>query len=131
MACCLMIWSHQLNKCRLLINGILWHSPETNFTGSSQNIIKWVWKINSYNYFHISQVNEFNFYRCLVVWKYHVTPFIFLMGQKLNYHNSRVFLYHCHWSFINTQWKPYSIPVRVRVGVSFVCDLKIWSAWIT
>ena len=38
MACCLTAPSHYLNKCWLIIHGILWHSPDTNFTGNAQNI---------------------------------------------------------------------------------------------
>ena len=32
MACFRTAPSHHLNKCRLIIKGILWHSPESNFT---------------------------------------------------------------------------------------------------
>ena len=37
MACCLMAPSHYSNQCWLLINGVLWHSPMTDFTESAQN----------------------------------------------------------------------------------------------
>ena len=36
MACCLMAPSHYLNQCWLLISEILWHSPKSNFTASTQ-----------------------------------------------------------------------------------------------
>ena len=41
MACCLTASSHYLNQCWLIINGVLWHSPKTNLTGSPQVIIPW------------------------------------------------------------------------------------------
>ena len=41
MACCLKTSSHYLNLCWLIINRVLWHSPETNFTGSSQDTNLW------------------------------------------------------------------------------------------
>ena len=34
MACSLMAPSHCLNQCCLMIKGILWHTPESNFTRS-------------------------------------------------------------------------------------------------
>ena len=39
MDCCLVAPNHHLNKCWLVINGFLWHSPKTNFTGSAQVVI--------------------------------------------------------------------------------------------
>ena len=38
MACCLMAPSHHLNQCWLIMNLVLWHPPENNFIGISQNI---------------------------------------------------------------------------------------------
>ena len=38
MACCLMAPSHYLNQCWLITKGVLWHSPESNFTGNAQDI---------------------------------------------------------------------------------------------
>ena len=38
MAWCLMPPSHYLNQCLFIINDILWHSPKTNFTESTQDI---------------------------------------------------------------------------------------------
>ena len=38
MACCLTAPSHYLNQCWLMINEVLWHSPEINFTGNTQDI---------------------------------------------------------------------------------------------
>ena len=38
MACYLLAPSNYLNQCWLAINGVLWHSPETNFTGITQDI---------------------------------------------------------------------------------------------
>ena len=38
MACCLMAPSHYLNQCWLIINEVLWHSSEGNFTGNAQDI---------------------------------------------------------------------------------------------
>ena len=43
LTCCLTAPSHYLNQCWLLINGVLWHSPMTNFIGRYQ-FIKWVEK---------------------------------------------------------------------------------------
>ena len=37
MACCLTAPSHYLNQCWLIMNGVLWHSPKTNFTGSAHD----------------------------------------------------------------------------------------------
>ena len=34
MACCLTAPSHNLNQCWLIIKGVLWHSPESNFTSA-------------------------------------------------------------------------------------------------
>ena len=41
MACCLTAPSHYLNQCWLIIKGVLWHSPESNFTGNAQDINAW------------------------------------------------------------------------------------------
>ena len=38
MACFLTAPSHYLNQCWLIINGVLWHSPKTNFTENAQAI---------------------------------------------------------------------------------------------
>ena len=38
MACCLTAPSHYLNQCCLLMNLVLWHPPENNYIGISQNI---------------------------------------------------------------------------------------------
>ena len=35
-ACCLMTPSHYVNQCRLVINGTLWHAPDSNVTKSTQ-----------------------------------------------------------------------------------------------
>ena len=35
MACCLMAPSHHLNQCWLIINVVLWHAPDSNFTISA------------------------------------------------------------------------------------------------
>ena len=40
MACCLTAPSHYLNQCWLIINCIMWHWHETQFTGSAQDINK-------------------------------------------------------------------------------------------
>ena len=45
MACCLTAPSHYLNQCWLIMNGVLWRSHKTSFTGS-------VW---NYYYYYISQ----------------------------------------------------------------------------
>ena len=34
-ACCLTAPTHYLNWCRFIIKGVLWHSPESNFTKST------------------------------------------------------------------------------------------------
>ena len=34
MACCLMAPSNYLNQCRLVISGVLWHFPDTNYTSA-------------------------------------------------------------------------------------------------
>ena len=39
MACCLMAPNHYLNQCHVVINGVLWHLHQTNFTGSAHNVI--------------------------------------------------------------------------------------------
>ena len=39
MACCLKAPSHYPNQCWLLIGEVLWHSPESNFTASTQTTI--------------------------------------------------------------------------------------------
>ena len=38
MACCLMVPSHYLNQCWLIIIKVLWHSPEGIFTGNAKDI---------------------------------------------------------------------------------------------
>ena len=38
MACSLMAPSHYLNQCWHTTCGVLWHSPNTSFTGSAQDI---------------------------------------------------------------------------------------------
>ena len=45
MACCLMATSHYLNQCWLIMDGVPWHSPKSNFTESvhdtnSQNLFE-------------------------------------------------------------------------------------------
>ena len=41
MAWCLTAPTHYLNQCWLIIKGVLWHSPESNFTGNAQDINSW------------------------------------------------------------------------------------------
>ena len=41
MAWCLTAPTHYLNQCWLIIKGVLWHSPERNFTGNAQDINSW------------------------------------------------------------------------------------------
>ena len=48
MACCQMAPSHYLNQCWLIIKGVLWHSPESNFTVSVQAIVLGLWGWKSY-----------------------------------------------------------------------------------
>ena len=38
MACCLMATSHYLNQGWLIITGVQWHSPESNFTKGAQEV---------------------------------------------------------------------------------------------
>ena len=38
MACCLTAPSHYLNQCWLMISGVFWHSPDSNFTENTQKI---------------------------------------------------------------------------------------------
>ena len=38
MACCLTAPGHYLNKCWFTIKGVLWHSPESNFTRSAHKL---------------------------------------------------------------------------------------------
>ena len=38
MACCQMAPSHYLNQCWLIIKGVLWHSPQSNFTRSTHGL---------------------------------------------------------------------------------------------
>ena len=40
-ACCLKAPSHYLNQCWLIISEVLWHSPESNFTGNALDICPW------------------------------------------------------------------------------------------
>ena len=37
----LMAPSHNLNRCWLLIKGVLWHSLKSNFTGNAQDVYPW------------------------------------------------------------------------------------------
>ena len=46
MACWLETPCHHRNQGWFLISRVLWQSPETNFTGSAQDIVKWFWKIH-------------------------------------------------------------------------------------
>ena len=39
MACCLTAPCHYLNQCWLMINEVLWHSPDSNLS------LKWVWNL--------------------------------------------------------------------------------------
>ena len=39
MACCLTAASHYLIQCWLVIKVVLWHTPESNFTGGAQELI--------------------------------------------------------------------------------------------
>ena len=38
MACCLMVLSHCLIPCWFIMKGVLWHSPESNFTSAHELI---------------------------------------------------------------------------------------------
>ena len=58
-----MAWGrHYLNRCWLIVNGLLWHPPKTNFAGSAQKskyqFVKLALKVHLWNYFHISAVSE-------------------------------------------------------------------------
>ena len=53
MACCLTAPNHDLNQCWLILKGVLWHSPQSNFTRSDDEINCQAWyspspKIQSY-----------------------------------------------------------------------------------
>ena len=41
MACCLTAPSHYLNQCWLMISGVLWHSPDSNFTENIKDNYLW------------------------------------------------------------------------------------------
>ena len=41
MACCLTAPSHYLNQCWLMINEVLWHSPDNNFTENTSDFYNW------------------------------------------------------------------------------------------
>ena len=46
MACCLTAPSHYLNQCWLMISEVLWHSPDSNFTGKYLRYFSWKWVWN-------------------------------------------------------------------------------------
>ena len=59
MACCLMAPSHYLNQCWLIIKGVQWHSPESDFTGNVQDIFDMILKMtNSRLHWHFPWTNE-------------------------------------------------------------------------
>ena len=43
MACCLTVPNHYLNLCWLILKGVLWHSPQSNFTRSDNEINCQAW----------------------------------------------------------------------------------------
>ena len=48
--------SHYLNLCWLIIRGVLWHSPESNYTRSAHDLsVTCVRRLHFQNYNHISQ----------------------------------------------------------------------------
>ena len=57
MAWCLTASSHYLNQCWLIMNLMLWHPPENNFIGISQNINS-INEFENHNFKIIPGVNE-------------------------------------------------------------------------
>ena len=53
MACCLMASSHYLNQCWLMVNEVLWHSPESNLPGNTQDIYPW-YELGNYELWYYS-----------------------------------------------------------------------------
>ena len=54
MGCCLME-SHYVNQCWLIIKGVQWHSPESNFTISWIQTVTYIQRLHFLNYYLISQ----------------------------------------------------------------------------
>ena len=58
MACCLTSPSHYPNQCWLLINEVLWQSPESNCTSSAQASVLYCEFENYALLSHIPRINE-------------------------------------------------------------------------
>ena len=85
MACCLASPSHYLNQCWLLLSEIMWLSPKTNFTISTQATIRWqassitlisylgskLWNLLASEY---SEVNDVDYERLKFLIKYWAGP---------------------------------------------------------
>ena len=93
--------SHYLNQCWLIINGDLWHSPETNFKRSLKH------------YFHIAQ-GPMSWIRSLhmdQVTKVRLSCYLVLLStdSKTRQHDSRTFV---TWPICPRIWPLTLLPFR-------------------
>ena len=81
MAYCLMASSHYLNQCWLMISEVLWHSPQSNFTGDVQDIYPWYelkitnWRLQPY----LPVANELTYHKWNIFLTYYCQ---FLVSQQ-------------------------------------------------
>ena len=112
-ACCLAAASHYLNQCWLIISGVLWHSPESNFTGSAHKHTTIMCSEITLLKFHahLSMANALNYLKQSSV------PFILLPTINISHQYRNHFVYapsqwetalHCniasHWMGTYTKW---------------------------
>ena len=84
MACCLMAPSHYLNQCWLFMNLMLWHPPENNFIGISQNINS-INEFENYNFEIItvsSRVSELTDCQCWM-WNFPLSGWAVITSERV------------------------------------------------
>ena len=130
MTCCLTASSHYLNQCWLIIKGqgVLWHSPESNFTGNAQDINSWnKFKITILKLFpHFPGANELKQFSMLRVNNSNNRhKELIQIDQSHKSHNAPVPYPTIHHWNINMH---ISVPkwCIVGYGTGALCDLWDW-----
>ena len=95
MAWCLTPPSHYLNQCGLNMRCVLWHSPESNFTRSAQDI---------------NPQNEFQNYTIKMKMKY--LSGVSELKKVLHFHSK--FTEDCFWRPINMRYYKFWGPFHER-----------------
>ena len=134
MAWCLMAPSHYLDQCWLIIKGVLWHSPECNFTRSAWESMhsaneRWRYNVTSSLIGLVHTQNDLYIPYRPVSWYIPLLSLLFCPYRVKNGGSFRQWNKMCYWPFwyrgftmcVNSTW-PYA---TYHHGFGSILD-KIW-----